>query len=125
MASTGDKAVFHLRNQLLQDQNLGELARDVQRVLNLINPVSYRKFRTFYKEPMTLGVFSEPPLCIEMVRISAVNKPELPVRCGGMVHYVYKPIKGGAIITSIDGLTAVGTPIEYDFVFRVTFEASS
>lgn len=123
MASADDKGVFHLRNQLLQDQSLGELARDCQRVFDLINPSIYKPFRSFYKEPMVLGI-PTPPLCIELVRITPVIQAEQPVRCGGMVHYVYKPQQGGAVITSIDGLTTVGTPTQYDFVFRITFSTN-
>jgi len=117
-----DKQPFKLRRQLLEDQAMGELARDTQRVFDLINPVIYKEFREYYKEPMVLGVFSEAPLCIEMVRITSVVQAEIPVPCGGLVHYVYKPAKGGAIITSIDGLSP--TPrTEYDFVFKITFKA--
>lgn len=116
-----DKPSFHLRQQLLDDQQLGDIARDVQKVFNLIPPTFYKKFRSFYSEPMVLGIFLEPPLSIELVRITTVVQSELPVRCGGMVHYVYKPQQGGAIVTSIDGLSTAGTRLQYDFVFRITF----
>ena len=117
-----DKPGYKLRQQLLQDQALGDIARDVQKVFDLLNPVTYKKFREYYTEPMVLGVFSEAPLSIELVRIATVTQPELPVRCGGLVHFVYKPQRGGAIITNIDGLSPV-VRTQYDFVFKVTFEA--
>jgi hypothetical protein len=117
-----EKPGFKLRQQLLQDQQMGELARDVQKVFDLINPCTYKKFRAFYTEPLVLGVFVEPPLCIELVRITPVVAAEQPVRCGGFCDFVYKPLKGGAIITSIDGLSPV-VRTEYDFVFKITFEA--
>lgn len=116
-----DKPGYKLRQQLLEDQTLGEIARDVQKVFDLLNPVTYKAFREYYTEPMVLGVFSEPPLSIELVRIADVIRPELPVKCGSLVHYVYKPQKGGAIITNIDGLSPV-VRTQYDFVFKVTFE---
>lgn len=122
MPGQAEKPGFKLRQQLLQDQTLGELARDCQKIFDLINPCTYKKFREFYKEPMVLGIFTEAPLAIEMVRITPVVGAENPVLCGGLVHFVYKPQKGGAIITSIDGLSP--TPrTEYDYVFKITFEA--
>lgn len=123
MPGENEKQSFQLRHQLIADQVVGELARDVQKIFDLINPVAYKRFRSFYGEPMALGVFSEPPLCIELVRITKVVQAELPEKCGGMVHYTYKPKKGGAVVTSIDGLTPTNPRTEYDFVFRVTFEA--
>lgn len=118
----GDKPSYQLERKLLEDQAMGVLARDVQKVFNLLNPYVYKRFREYYTEPMTLGIFSAPPLCIELVRITAVVQAEQPVKCGGLVHYVYKPQKGGAIITNIDGLSPV-VRTQYDFVFKVTFEA--
>lgn len=123
MPRENEKQAFRLRQQLIQDQTVGDLARDTQKIFDLINPVSYKKFRSFYTEPMTLGVFSEPPLCVELVRVTQVIQAEAPARTGGMVHYVYKPQKGGCIITSIDGFTPTNPRTEYDFVFRVTFAA--
>lgn len=118
-----EKPIFTLRQQLVADKTMGDLARDTQRVLLLINPTIIRRYRALYREPMVIGTFSEPPLAIELIRITQVVQPEKPALCGGMVHYVYKPAQGGAVITSIDGLTVAPTPVQYDFVFRITFEA--
>lgn len=124
MAAAGDKSVYQIESKLQVDPALGTLARDTQRVFNQINPVTYRRVRAFYTEPMVLGIFKEAPLCIELARVTQVVGAEEPVRCGGLCHFNYKPKAGGAIITNIDGLTTVPTPVQYDFVFRVTFEAS-
>ncbi len=120
--SVADKTAFKIRQTLIDDQTVGDLARDLQKIFDLINPVAYKTFTTFYTEPMTLGVFVEAPLSIELVRITPVVQTELPVKCGGLCHYVYKPQKGGAIITSIDGLSPLPRA-EYNFVFKITFEA--
>jgi hypothetical protein len=123
MAGENEKQAFRLAQTLIQDPTVGKLAQDTQKIFNLINPVSYKEFQREYTEPMALGVFSEPPLCIELVRVTSVAQTEQPVRSGGMVHYVYKPQKGGAIITSIDGFTPTTPRTFYNFVFRITFRA--
>lgn len=117
------KPVFNLRRLLFDDTlgALGEMARDLQKIFNSINPVEYKIATEFYKEPFTLGPFSEEPLCIELVRIVKVVQAQKPVKCGSLCHYYFKG--GNAIITNIDGLTAVGTPVQYQFVFKVTYKA--
>jgi hypothetical protein len=126
MAAQNDRHVFKLRQQLMTDQTVGELARGVQETFNRLNPVTYKKVRSFYNGalPIVLGVFSAAPLCIELVRITSVVQADVAVSCsGGGVPFVYKPKQGGALVGAIYGLST--TRAEYDFVFRITFEASN
>lgn len=121
------KPIFNIRKMLFDAANslLGELARDVQKIFNTIQPTEYREMTEFYKEPILLGPFDEEPLCIELARIVSVTQPDIPVECGSLVHYVFKA-RGGvgnAKITNIDGLTTVGGPFQYKFVFKIVYRA--
>lgn len=75
-----------------------------------------------YSEPMPLNVGAEQPESIELTRIQNTLSLEIPVLCGSMVHWSFRPDLGGAQILSIDGLSP-GSGITYRFTFRITYKA--
>ena len=113
---------MQLRKQLFEKLDLGEHARDVQQLFDLVPRMFTKTTESAYTQPMVLGGFDEQPESIELVRIIDLNAQETPVACGSMVHYVWKPQRGGAQITSIDGLTP-SPSTKYRFTFRLTFPA--
>jgi hypothetical protein len=112
-----------LRKMVWSNRDVGELARDVQDVLDTIPRVIHRTFEGLYTEPMLLGNLSEKPDAIELIHIESLVATETPVLCGSLVHFVWKPQSGGVRITSIDGLTP-STTIKYRFVFRLSFASA-
>lgn len=115
-----------LRKQIFDKQDLGDQARDSQRAFDTIPRFISRTLDAYYAEPMALGSPSAniEPLSIRLDRIISLVTPETPVLCGSMVHYVWKPQNGGAIVTSIDGLTP-STAIKYRFVFEFKYAAKA
>jgi hypothetical protein len=115
-----------LRKQLFDKQDLGDHARDTQGALNSIPRYFTKKLDAYYTEPMALGspVANIEPQSIRLERITNIAIPETPVLCGEMVHYNWKPQNGGAIVTSIDGLTP-STTVKYRFVFEFKYAAKA
>lgn len=113
-----------LRKQLFDKQDLGDHARDTQGSFDQLPRFITKRFDEFYKEPMVLASPIEglEPESIELTRVINLNAAETPVLCGQMVHYAWKPQQGGAVVTSIDGLTPSST-VRYRFTFRFTFTA--
>lgn len=115
-----------LRKQIFTKQDLGDHARDTQHAFDTIPQFLTKQLDAFYTEPMALGspVPNVEPESIELTRITSLVKPETPVLCGSMVHYTWKPQNGGAVVTSIDGLSP-STSIKYRFNFRFTYTAKA
>jgi len=113
-----------LRKQLFDQRDLGDHARDTQGSLDQIPRMMTKRFDEFYKEPMVLASPIEglEPESIELTRVVNLSAAETPVLCGSMIHYAWKPQLGGAVVTSIDGLTP-STTVKYRFTFRFTFTA--
>lgn len=113
-----------LRKQIFDKQDLGEHARDVQQSLDTVARFVPKELETFYTEPMALGspIANIEPKCIKLTRIVSLVKPETPVLCGELVHFNWKPQNGGAIVTSIDGLTP-STSIKYRMRFEFEYPA--
>jgi hypothetical protein len=113
-----------LRKQIFDKQDLGEHARDVQQSLDTIPRFVPKELETFYTEPMALGspIANIEPKSIKLTRIVSLVKPETPVLCGELVHFNWKPQNGGAIVTSIDGLTP-STSIKYRMRFEFEYPA--
>jgi hypothetical protein len=111
-----------LRRQSHDDKALGDLSRDTQGAFGRFLPQEIRVIEEFYKEPMTLGQFASEPTGIELLRVINLYAPEVPVKCGSLVHYTFKPLQGGAVITSIDGLSMpINGTQRMRFVFRITY----
>jgi len=108
-----------------QDQ-LGQVARDVQELLGTIPVVQLKIVESVYKEPLAIGAIDQEPFGLELVRIVNLYAPKTPVSaCTGIVHWVWIPEAGGASITQIGGLTpAANGQIQYRFYFRITFKLS-
>lgn len=115
-----------LRKVLFADRNEGESARDTQQSLDTVARRITKRFDTFYTEPLTIGspLVNQQPEAIVLVRILNLNAPEQPVLCGSMVHWVWKPQNGGAVVTSIDGLSP-STSIKYRFYFEFSYTAQA
>jgi len=113
-----------LRKQIFDKQDLGEHARDVQQSLDTVARFVPKELETFYTEPMALGspIANIEPKSIKLTRIVSLVKPETPVLCGELVHFNWKPQNGGAIVTSIDGLTP-STSIKYRMRFEFEYPA--
>jgi hypothetical protein len=110
-----------LPHQLNKDPINGANQRATQNAL-----MSQPRFVTMtldsvYSEPMPLNVGAEQPESIELTRILNLSSQELPVLCGQMCHWVYRPDLGGAQLTSIDGLTP--SALICRFTFRITYKA--
>lgn len=112
-----------IRHQLTKDVGLGEQFRDAQKSLDRFPVEILRTVEMQYAEPMVLGGFSQPPRGIRVDRIIDMAAQETPVTaCSGLVHYVWKPQQGGAVITNISGMTtAAHGGKTYRFEFRITF----
>jgi hypothetical protein len=116
------RAQRRIRNQLSRDVTLGEQFRDAQQSLDAIPTIVHRKLEVQYTEPLVLGGFSQQPDGIEVLRVIDLNAQETPLSCGGLAHFVWKPDKGGAHITSIDGMSvAANGGKKYRFTFRLSF----
>ena len=115
-----------LRKQLFDKRDLGEHARDTQGAFDTIPRFVPKTLEAYYTEPMALGspIANIEPDSIRLERIVNLNQPETPVLCGSMVHYNWKPQNGGAIVTSIDGLTP-STSIKYRFKFEFKYAAKA
>lgn len=113
-----------LRRQTYQTQEVGQLARDTQAAFQRFVPQELRTVEDLYREPMTLGQLTAEPAGIELIRIVSLTAPATPVKSGSMVHFVFRPENGGAVITSIDGLSTVVNTARYRFVFRITYGAT-
>ena len=113
-----------LRKQIFDKQDLGEHARDVQQSLDTVARFVPKELETFYTEPMALGspIANIEPKSIKLTRIVSLVKPETPVLCGELVHFNWKPQNGGAVVTSIDGLTP-STSIKYRMRFEFEYPA--
>ena len=114
-----------IRYQLSSDPRLGEQFRDAQQALDNVPSMIERSVEMLYSEPMVLGGFDRNPSSIEATRVVDMAAQETPViGAGGVAHFVWKPRNGGAVITSINGMTAAGNGGKrYRFVFRITFSA--
>lgn len=108
--------------QITKDAVSGANARAVQNVLMTLPRFVSATFDSQYSEPMPLSVGALEPQAIELVRIVNLRAPETPVLCGSMVHWLFKPRQGGALITSIDGLSPLDGNT-YRFTFRITYKA--
>jgi hypothetical protein len=115
-----------LRKQIFPKQDLGDHARDTQRSFDTIPRVIEKTLDAYYTEPMALGspIANIKPSSIKLTHIESLVTPETPVLCGGMVHFNWKPQNGGAIVTSIDGLTP-STSTKYRFVFEFSYPAKA
>lgn len=116
---------YRLTNQLFDKTNdmLGKHARDVQLAFNQIPVTEQRILDSKYIEPLALACVEEP-FAIELVRIASLTQPQIPVRCGGMVHFFWDG--ASAQITSIDGLSpADSLALEFRFSFRITYRTVS
>lgn len=115
-----------LRKQLFSDRDEGESARDTQNSFDTVPRMITKRFDSYYKEPMALGspLPNQQPESIELVRIINLNAQETPVLCGQMVHFKWQPQQGGAVVTSIDGLSPSST-VPYRFWFRFTYTAQA
>jgi hypothetical protein len=108
-----------------EQSDVGNLARDAQELVGKIPVVELRMVETLYSEPMTLGQLLDEPFGIELVRVINMFAPSTPVKCGGMVHFIWKPENNGAVITSIDGMSPVSdAAIRFRFYYRITFKLS-
>lgn len=113
-----------IRHQLSRDAVLGEQFRDTQQSLDAIPSTVLRRITTLYAEPLVLGSFSQEPEGIELLRIVDLSAQEKPVTCGSLCHFVWRPLLGGAQITSVDGMSiAANGGKKYRFTFRITFAA--
>ena len=112
-----------LRKQLFERTDVGELARDVQAVLDTIPVWVSKTYEGFYQEPLVLNVGPDEPESIELRRIVNLTT-QLPVQCGSLCHFDWKPTQGGAYITSIDGLSP-STAVRYRMIFRITFPSAA
>ena len=112
-----------IRHQLTRDVGLGEQFRDAQQALDSIAYQLHRTVEMLYAEPMTLGGFEQRPDAIEAIRVVDMAAQETPVTdAGGVAHFVWKPRNGGAVIGSINGMTAAANGgKKYKFTFRITF----
>lgn len=112
-----------LPNAFNTDEINGANQRAVQLVLMSTPRFAFQLIESAYVEPMVINVGLEEPLSIELVRI--VNKLTTdPVLCGSMVHWMFLPQLGGAIVSSIDGLTS--DPLSsYRMTFRITYKAQN
>lgn len=110
-----------------QDQvELGGHVRAVQEIFDRVPVVEHRVIEALYDEPMPLSAVEEP-FGVELVRIQNLQAPETPVNaCYGFVHYVWKPLKGGALITKIGGMdVATNGTTKYRFSYRITYRMVS
>lgn len=114
------KLPIRIRFQLPDDKAQAENFRDIQRAFDAIPIVLLRKIEVEYGEPLVLGNLDNEPDAIELIRVIDLDAPETPVLTGGMCHYVWRPDRGGAQITSIDGMTGRK---KYRFTFRLTYAA--
>jgi hypothetical protein len=104
------------------DAMTGANARATQQIFMSTPRFSLLELEDQYMEPMILNVGAEQPVGIELLRITNQLAPEVPVLCGSMVHWTYRPDLGGAQIMSIDGLSPL-SGVRYLFVFRITYRA--
>jgi hypothetical protein len=115
-----------IRHQLGRDVTLGEQMRDAQKGLDVIPVTVLRKLQMRYTEPLVLGGFERSPEAIEALRVVSMADQENALLCGGMCHFAWRPNKGGAQITSIDGMSiAANGGKDYRFTFRITFEPTA
>lgn len=115
-----------LRKQTFDNQALGDHARDVQAAFDQMPRKIDRVVEAFYTEPFALGapVTGVEPAGIKLLRIVSVIRPESPVLCGELVHFVWKPLSNGCVVTSIDGLSP-STTIKYRMTFEFTYPAKA
>lgn len=101
---------------------LGDHARATQDIFDKIPVMEHRAVEDYYAEPMVLKA-SQEPFCVELVRIANVFALEQPVSaCFGMLHFLWKPQQGGAVITKIGGLTpATDGATKFRFYYRITY----
>lgn len=110
-----------LPRQVVPDRALGDNSRAVQNVFSSMPRFVTMAFESAYVEPLALAVVEEPQ-SIELARIVNLYSPDTPVLCGSLCHFSYQPGNGGALITSVDGLTSDPSS-RYRFTFRITYKA--
>lgn len=118
------KQYIRIRHQMTQSAELGEQFRDIQRAFDAIPIIILRKnIEVEYQEPLTLGKLDSEPDAIECIRVVDLAAQETPVLgAGGVCHYVWRPDRGGAQLTSINGMTlAANGGKKYRFTFRLTY----
>jgi hypothetical protein len=113
-----------LRKQLWGKRDQTEQAGDIQGAFNAAPRIVTKTFIAAYTEPMVIGGITEQPENIILTRVVTTYRSEIPVLCGSMCHFAWKPELGGAQITSIDGLTPA-PGVTYEFTFWLTFPAAS
>jgi hypothetical protein len=107
--------------QVTRDPVSGANSRAVQNAISSIPRFATSTFESAYVEPLALAV-AEEPQGIELIRIVNMRTPYAPVLCGSLCHWTYRPGSGGALISSIDGLTS-DPASKYRFTFRITYKA--
>lgn len=114
---------IRIRQQLSDNPELGEQFRDVQRAFDSIPTTLIRKIEVEFQVPLVLGNLKNEPDGIELMRIIDLDAQERPVaEAGGLCHYVWRPDKGGAQLTAIEGMTlAANGGKRYRFTFRITY----
>lgn len=113
-----------LRYPLSRDTEQGERARDIQGALDTIPVVFLRTVETTYSEPLTIGTLPSRPEGVELLNIVDQNGTLMPVLCGSLCAFEWKPDNGGAQVTSIDGMSVgLNGGKRYRFTFRITYKA--
>lgn len=118
------KLPIRIRRQFAEDPEVGEQWRDIQRAFDSMPTVLFRQVEMQYSEPLVLGNMVNSPDAIEAVRVTELAAVETPVHVGGVCDFVWRPDRGGAQITGINGMSvaAHGGKL-YRFLFRLSYVA--
>lgn len=103
----------NVRRRIYKDQDLGELARDVDDSLKELVPTRIVKLTDVYAEPFRVKLASEPE-GILAIRVREDADPETEVATLPALPFVFR--NGSAEITAVEGCT-VGT--RYRFTLMV------
>lgn len=102
------KQYIRVRQQVLQNVELGEQFRDIQRAFDAIPIFLQRTIEMMYTEPLVLGNLQQEPDAILCIRVIDLASQETTVLgAGGVCHYVWRADAGGAHINSINGMSLV------------------
>lgn len=114
------------RKQIFSKQDLGEDARDAQRIFDGQAQSSVKVLDAYYQVGMQLGspVRGEEPLSIVLERCVNLLHADTPSGASGFVDYVWQPVNGGAVVTGLTGL-APSSAIKYRFVFRFNYQSAA
>lgn len=111
-----------IRQQVSTDVGLGEQFRDAQQGQDVVPLTLLRRVTMNYTEPLAIGAMKQAPEGIEAMRVIDLSSQEAVLLAGSFCNFVWRPNKGGAVVTSIDGMSiAANGGRRYRFTFRLTY----